>query len=260
MKLVVCGCSWSSECHNYPNTGYGSYLADALDAEYINIARPSASNYVIRTQIDYAVNNLNPDLLVVSWTTPERFTWKYKQQDYYSPETALQQITYYDTPERTNSTHPVPGMEPCVASESWASLFGIFDHDASALAEIKEPNADIGKNVLTSDQFDVLKKYFLHFVDIDLLRHEQYYLIESASAQLQRSNIPFLMARPWKEEHGVYNTWPIIPKKNFVDSHPSDYMVKDVEGDQPVHHLHPEDQKLFALTELLPKAKVLSNK
>ena len=260
MKVVVCGCSWSSECHIYPNTGYGTYLTQSLGAEYVNIARPSASNYVIRAQIDYAVNNLNPDLVVVSWTTPERFTWKYNQEDYYSPETALQQITYYDTPDRTNSTHPVPGMEPCVASESWASLFGIFDHDMSEIDNITEPNADIGKNVLTTDQFNILKKYFLHFVDIDLLRHEQYYLIESASAQLQRHGVPFLMARPWREDNGVYSTWPIIPKDNFVDSHPSDYAVRSVDGDQPVHHLHPKDQRNFALRELLPKAKVLISK
>jgi len=261
MKLVVCGCSWSSECHIYPHTGYGTHLAKKLNADYINLARPSASNYVIRTQIDYACEHLKPDLLVVSWTTPERFTWKYNQEDFYSADTALQQITYYDTPDRTNSTHPVPGMEPCVASESWASLFGIFNPELCDIENITEPNnSSIGKQILTAEQFKILKNYFLHFVDSDLLMHEQYYLIESAVAQLQRNHIPFIMSRPWKHPNGVYKTWPIIPKLNFVDAHPSDYNdMKVGSGPAPVHHLHPMDQKRFAINELLPKVKELIN-
>ena len=257
MRLVVCGCSWSSECHQYPNTGYGSYLAEYLQAEYINLARSSASNYVIRTQIDYACEHLNPDLVVVSWTTPERFTWKFRDQDSYMPETALQQITYYDTPERTNSFHPVPGMEPCVASESWSHLFGVYDHNIDSILNADLPNADIGKNILTADQFDVLKKYFLHFVDTDLLKHEQYYLVESAVAQLQRTGVKFLMARAWTAEVGAYHDWNCIPTENFVDSHPREYLNISRGKQHTVHHLHPRDQHRFVVKELLPKATAL---
>ena len=257
MRLVVCGCSWSSECHYYPNTGYGSRLAEYLGAEYINLARPSASNYVIRTQVDYACTHLNPDLLVVCWTTPERLTWKYSPDDRYMPETALQQITYYDTPDRTNSVHPVPGMEPCVASESWSHLFGVYNQNMEGVVDIQSPNADIGKNLLTSEQFQILKKYFLHFVDTDLLKHEQYYLVESAVAQLQRTNTKFLMARPWSAHTGTYKDWYYIPRENFIDSHPSEYRHKDSGTPPAVHHLHPVDQHKFAVRELLPKAKGL---
>ena len=78
MKLVVCGCSWSSRDNAYPDTEYGYFVSEHYGWEYQNIARVSGSNFNIRLQIDYAVKYLNPDFIIVNWTTPDRVDWNHK--------------------------------------------------------------------------------------------------------------------------------------------------------------------------------------
>ena len=52
MKLVVCGCSWSSRDYAYPDTEYGYFISNELGWDYQNIARVGGSNFNIRLQID----------------------------------------------------------------------------------------------------------------------------------------------------------------------------------------------------------------
>ncbi len=102
MKLVVCGCSWSSRDNTHPDTEYGYFVSNHFGWEYQNIARVSGSNFNIRLQIDYAVKHLNPDFIIVNWTTPDRVDWNHKgnlydtdleaHKQYYMMESAVNQM------------------------------------------------------------------------------------------------------------------------------------------------------------------------
>ena len=61
MKLVVSGCSWSSRDRKQPGIEFGQLVADHFGWDYVNTAVVSASNFVIRLQIQYAIENLKPD-------------------------------------------------------------------------------------------------------------------------------------------------------------------------------------------------------
>ena len=67
MKVVVCGCSWSSRDVNYPDTEFGYFVADHFGWDYQNIAVVGNPNWGIRMQIDHAVKNLNADFIIINW-------------------------------------------------------------------------------------------------------------------------------------------------------------------------------------------------
>ncbi len=253
-KLVVCGCSWSSECHINPDTGYGTYLADMLNAEYINLARPSASNYIIRLQVDYAVKNLNPDLIVVAWTSPLRFDWHYDSSKTF--DGSLRSVSYFDDEVRNNNYHPIEN-DPCITAESWNSIFGkykVYYPTASDVEFTNLPQSPISKKFLSEQQFNILKQYYLNFVSLDLEKHKQQFLIESAVHQLTKSNTKFLMSTTWKDNVDC------IPAENYVDIHPVDIknmFTKSADQDNYTHHLTPKQQNLYATKYLFPKAENL---
>ncbi len=254
MKLVVCGCSWSSECHNNPSTGYGTYLADMLNAEYINLARPSASNYIIRLQIDYAVKNLNPDLIVVAWTSPLRFDWQYDNSKKF--DGSLRSVSYFDDDIRNNEFHPIEN-DPCITAESWNSIFGkygIYYPSSGDVDSVDSPHSPIARKFLSKKQFEILKQYYLNFVSLDLEKSKQSFLIESAVAQLKNCRSKFLMSTIWKDDISY------IPTENYIDIHPNDIknmFAKTDDQHHYTHHLTPKQQNLYATKHLFPKAENL---
>ena len=69
MKLVVCGCSWSSRDKHYPDTEFGYFVSQHYGWEYENIGLVGCSNHGIRMQIEYAVKEAKADFVIVNWTT-----------------------------------------------------------------------------------------------------------------------------------------------------------------------------------------------
>ena len=52
MKLVVCGCSWSTRDRHWPDTEFGYYVSDHYGWDYVNLGIPGCSNHAI----DYKLN------------------------------------------------------------------------------------------------------------------------------------------------------------------------------------------------------------
>lgn len=89
MSLVLSsGCSlvWGSELEDCRHHGEGGYskctwpalIAKEIGADYYCVARAGASNDVIaRNVIEYCETHDCPDLVIVQWTYPERFTYKF---------------------------------------------------------------------------------------------------------------------------------------------------------------------------------------
>jgi hypothetical protein len=151
-SIVVCGDSFNVDDPEYPNIHWSSKFTHLT-----NLSIPGASNLVIRMQIDKAIK-LNPDLIVVSFTSSMRTVIKYNKQiksdildRIYSPSGNKNQFDLISFPY------------------AGADLYG----------------------VLTNDQVDILKQYVTEFVDLDLLRFENYYIIKDALETLIQSKIKF---------------------------------------------------------------------
>ena len=250
MRLVVCGCSWSSKDPKYPDTEYGSLLAKKLGAsEYINLARPSASNLLIRIQVEYAVKHLSPDLIIAVWTTPERLTWKKRgaKRDYDFLK-GLEDVCYYDDDERESQIkHPLESHNDIITAESWYNIISTISFG-------------IPRKFLTAEDKDLLKRFFLQYVDRELLMHQDKFLIESAVTEMTRANIPFLISPgPYyivdKRTASLYN---FVPEQNLLETHPGELTniltLKELSSiREPVYHTHPKHQRLYVLDYLYPK-------
>jgi len=78
-KLLINGCSHTeaSEC----NKNFADYFTDF---QYVNLAKGGGSNHrILRTTVEYLENN-NVDLVIIGWTTHERFefSWRGQRTDY----------------------------------------------------------------------------------------------------------------------------------------------------------------------------------
>jgi hypothetical protein len=97
-KIIGCGCSFTYGYVRIPPPGtppgknsaftipsriedYVTKLSTYIGAKAINIARPGASNYAIAKQIEYAIT-LNPSLVIIGATTPERVDFSFPETDF----------------------------------------------------------------------------------------------------------------------------------------------------------------------------------
>lgn len=151
-NIVVCGDSFNVDDIKYPNIHWTTKFDDLT-----NLSIPGASNLVIRLQIDKAIE-LTPKLIVVSFTSSMRTTIKYNKQ---TKSNILDRI--YCPPN---------------------------DKKAFDLVSFPYAGAEL-YNVLSNQQLNILKNYVTEFVDLDLLRLENYYIIKDALETLLQSGIKF---------------------------------------------------------------------
>ena len=282
MKLVVCGCSWSSRDYAYPDTEYGYFISNELGWDYQNIARVGGSNFNIRLQIDYAIKNLDPDFIVVNWTTPDRFDWNHRG-NLYEIEKGLKQSDYRVDEFFTNEwNHPCyPDIEPTIMHQS---LTGLVTYDD--FARTYEEACVWWDNLpyhMNKAQWESMKTFYINLYDTDLEAHKQYYMMESAVNQMQRANVPFLFCPNtfnWKqniqerfkltdeEKHKYYIdglTYDFVPDKNLqLYTGIADALAWDFETmEDPVgnpnhnhcHHLSADAHKRWATEIAIPKIK-----
>lgn len=282
MKLVVCGCSWSSRDYAYPDTEYGYFISNELGWDYQNIARVGGSNFNIRLQIDYAIKNLDPNFIVVNWTTPDRFDWNHRG-NLYEIEKGLKQSDYRVDEFFTNEwNHPCyPDIEPTIMHQS---LTGLVTYDD--FARTYEEACVWWDNLpyhMNKAQWESMKTFYINLYDTDLEAHKQYYMMESAVNQMQRANVPFLFCPNtfnWKqniqerfkltdeEKHKYYIdglTYDFVPDKNLqLYTGIADALAWDFETmEDPVgnpnhnhcHHLSADAHKRWATEIAIPKIK-----
>lgn len=280
MKLVVCGCSWSSRDYTYPDTEFGYFVSEHFGWEYQNIARVSGSNFNIRLQIDYAVKNLNPDFIIVNWTTPDRIDWNHKG-DLYEPANGLIHSDY-DVDDFVSNiwNHPhYPKHKPTIMHQSIPSLVSLDDfnrtYEEACVWWSHLPHH------MNKKQWETLRQFYLHLYDTDLEAHKQYYMMESAVNQMQRANIKFLFCPNtfnWKQniqerykltdkdKHKYYIegfTYDFVPEENLqlytgiADALQWDFEFMEDPISNPnhnhCHHLSTDAQKRWADEIAIPK-------
>lgn len=69
-NLVVCGDSFGFSCHS---SDWPNLVAKQLNYKLENLSIVGCSNINICYQIDYALKNLSPDLIIITLTAAERF-------------------------------------------------------------------------------------------------------------------------------------------------------------------------------------------
>ena len=255
MKLAVCGCSWSSECEKNPNTGFGTHLSNLLVAKYKKFARPSASNFIIRLQVEQAIKE-KFDLVVVVWTNVERVEWHMVNSRKYYPHKGLQDVSYRDYKDSNNNPAKDSSGAEIITAESLNSM-GLdksFDH----LKQSWGP--DTVKKKITEQQWTTWKQFYTHNYDYEIEAHKQYFYVESAVHSLQQNNIQFVMApgypdiidhTPVQPTDEYEDNWSIIPEQNLVREKPVDiYSKRMIENpyyqSQYVYHIEPSDQIDYA--------------
>lgn len=282
MKLVVCGCSWSSRDHAYPDTEYGYFISNELGWDYQNIARVGGSNFNIRLQIDYAIKNLNPDFIVVNWTTPDRFDWNHRG-NLYEIEKGLKQSDYNVDKFFTNEwNHPCyPDVEPTIMHQSMTGLVS-YDDFARTYEEACVWWDDLPAH-MNKAQWESMKTFYINLYDTDLEAHKQYYMMESAVNQMQRANVPFLfcpntfnwkqniqerykLTDEQKEQYYIDGlTYDFVPEKNLqlytgiADALAWDYETMEDPIGNPTHnhchHLSADAHKRWATEIAIPKIR-----
>jgi len=76
-RLIICGDSFNCGigCENLYTQPYGVLLAKKLGYELITLARGGGSNYTTHLQVEYAVEKLNPSIIIIGTTSFDRFEW-----------------------------------------------------------------------------------------------------------------------------------------------------------------------------------------
>lgn len=294
MKFVVCGCSWSSRDPSFPETEHGHFIAEHFGWEYHNIARVGCDNFGIRLQIDYAVDELEADIVLINWTTACRVTWNHKGKRYY-PTRGLKQLDYdvddfFDN-ERCHPAKDHAEFDPTIISQSITGLV-TFGNIMAPYEEAVEEWSWLPHH-MSETQFYAFRNYYLNLYDDDVEAHKQYYLIESAVNKLQKSGTKFVMspntfnfAQSYAMKEGydidnyelihrqpydeMYNEWNIIPEENLLfrpdnltisDALQWDFEMMDDPINHPTHdhchHLSSEAQERWANEVAIPKLKSL---
>jgi hypothetical protein len=280
-NLAVCGCSWSSRDRNQPGIEFGQLIADHYNFNYTNLAVVSASNFVIRLQLDYAIKHLQPDLIILNWTTPARIEWNYTGKKY-NPINGIKDISYITSLESPdNKFHPAgPDIDPALAFSTFQS---ILNEDLSAnFEDVIETYPGLEKT-LTKDTWKNFKNYYCNLYDTELEFHKQIYLVQSAVKELQDNNISFLMSpntlnffhnlqvfekdsRPLKNEYD--DLFNFIPQQNYIQGVAGMLAEVDNElyGDYENNpgrflssHISPDAHKVYFEKYLIPSIEKLLN-
>lgn len=189
--LVVCGCSWSSQDPEFPNDNFGSYLSEKLGYNYINLAKPGCSNFGIRLQIDYAVENYSPSLLVISATSPCRTELKIKNSPEYDPLKLWENVDY-EIDKHTNDVHPAgPEVNPSLVIDSISSVF--FDDISKDLNQVLSAYPRFRK-VFDTETHNSFKRWYLHHYNEEVDWHKQFYVLQSGLLKLEKLGINYIFS------------------------------------------------------------------
>lgn len=273
MKVAVCGCSWSSKDDSLPNSEFGAMVTEYLSREheesfYLNLATVGASNFVIRNQIDFALQ-LEADLVLVNWTTPTRIEWTnpYKQGVSYNPTQTIENFDYSINPEKLINRKHIVECNPGIAFNSITTMLDEDSWDNFA-------SSDIFRNGLpiTQDMYHTFKKYYLHWYDSKLELGKQIHLLKSAVFDLITTDTPFLMSPNTlfflqdvnENAHYWEKLVDFIPGVNRIKGVASMLREHDEElkgwldysrnpGAKLSYHISPQAQKHYFNTHLKPK-------
>jgi hypothetical protein len=169
-NLFICGCSFLSDDTKYPSQPtFLQQFAQRNSFNYHCLARPGATNYMIRLQIDHAIKR-KADFIIVGATSSDRLNIVVDQLGWRAP-LAIQHFDYNG-------------------------------YDCSSEHEFKDQSFIIGDTIanLLEDRYtaieqttkDAIKSYVAELHDIGLQYHMDLCIVRDGIRKLLDSNIPFI--------------------------------------------------------------------
>jgi hypothetical protein len=226
-KLVICGCSFSAASKEFPDTSYGELLAQQLDWELVQLARPGCSNGGIRLQIDEVIRQ-KPDFAIIAPTFHDRMEIPAKVSNSvgYQSELGIKNVNY--------------GKQP--------------------YSLICEPIASLAENYLHSDRCPKLdsatqqavKSYVSYLYDSNWKLQIDTWIMRDGIVQAYAAGIKFIVLPD--------NLWSADTVRNIIPSFiPDKYLITKnemlpqhatwlypVENKDPGYHGSPKSQQYLA--------------
>ena len=181
MKIICCGSSFSSIDPSLPGTHYSELIADSLDAELINIAKPGSSNFAIRLQIDTAIK-LKPDLIMFEFASASRLDLPLSvlgESGKYNKDNLAHNLRY-------TNYHSV--VDPVINTEQESVI-------SDSITNLIDANCFVRNERLTPSARSALKYWFSELYNENIKYHQDYYLVTSVFWPLHQSKIPYIWTR-----------------------------------------------------------------
>lgn len=167
--------------------GFCELYARSKSFEHVSLARPGATNFAIRLQIDRAIKD-RADYVVIGLTSSDRFDILLGSAESI-PQYQLDHVRYSEY--KAQSLRHV---------------------DQSDVKIISDTFNNITQNHLVSDQqIQTLKDYVACLHDPGLASQKDYYMISDGLRRLQESDIEFVLIPGWLNQHDwswVGCVWP----------------------------------------------------
>jgi hypothetical protein len=212
--LAVCGCSWSavSRLPRFKNTHWSELVSTRLNLDLHNLAIPGSSNFVIRLQIDKAIE-LNSDFIIITPSSPDRI--EITNKSIKEPD-----IINYNDVDNYNST----------SNNRYLRSSPIWD-----FVDKKIPGVEnYVKNLYSS----TVKKQIDHWI------------IRDGIHQLNLKNIPYLIQPQllWQSQFDTLDFLKgIVVTRNLIDNEKCIFYNRTGSIDiDPGYHTTLEDQKNFS--------------
>ena len=220
-RLFTCGDSFMSvDAAPAQVTSFLELFARYRGYHHVTLARPGATNYLIRLQIDYAIKH-RADFVIVSCTSSDRFDVPTSVDRTNRPD-----LQIVDTPYRgyrAASEEIVTSTDNFFISDTIYNL----EHDKNGPC-------------ITPDQKTALKYAVSELHNPTLQRHKDFYIIRDGLSQLTHHGIPFVFLPAamnmfdWSQFKIIWPT-DIMEPYDLVNKQPYDYDITVTHNDQPHH-------------------------
>jgi len=141
MQIISCGDSFTVGigCHDPHVQSYARLVSDHFGSQYVNLAKPGASHFVVYLQSVFATG-LAPDLVLLNTTSPDRTEWVLDGVDVRRPLSA-DQVSYKGFFEGPTYISELPSYAPAIVSDQIHAIGQSHkypDEPKAKVAQIKE--------------------------------------------------------------------------------------------------------------------------
>lgn len=185
----------TTDCPDDGIVSFNELYSRRKNFTHVSLARPGATNFCIRLQIDRAISE-QADYVVIGLTSSDRFDVSLDSQH------QLYQLTDIDYRNyRCAAQQHVTSIDVKVISDTFNNL-------------IEKQHTDL----LSNSKLAALKHYIACLHDPALQSQKDYYMICNGLDQLTKSGIPFVLIPGWMSQHNwnwVDRVWPTTKQSPY---------------------------------------------
>lgn len=192
MKVVVCGDSFFAHDLDKPNT----HWSELINYDVTNLAIAGASNHNIRLQIEYALHDLKPDLIIFNDTSSGRVDVR---------NSTLQGIYGHYHPDVVDRDL----LDPSNLYKQFGQPYDYYDPRPFK----SFPYIVLEWQMRNANRLDVYNEFYTLFEDEHIAKSKDYFVISSALTALK--DIPFLVDFTYYNDSFTPNPINVVSTKKF---------------------------------------------